>query len=129
EDRKRVAQVAALKAAHGCFTKRGDKLRVFGETFVGSTPTLVLGNRHAGREGPIDSGGAHLLGSDARGLLNERGVAGTSHSDLVREEDGSEHIVVPMHSIHAVKDRNAEASLERLLLEAVIEVSPGLEAI
>ena len=129
QDGKRVGQVRALKAAHRRPRHFPHQLRVFGETFVGAAPTHVLRHRHAGRKRPLDAGGADFLGRDALHLFHQRGVARRAQPDIVREDDRAEHVVVPVHRVDAVQDRNLEPRAPGVLLEPVVEIGPRLKAV
>jgi hypothetical protein len=55
-----------LQSLHEHAGVRGDDARIFGITFVGATPAIVLRHGDRGRERPVDAGGAHLLGGHPR---------------------------------------------------------------
>ena len=64
--RKSGAARFALQALHEDAGIRRHDARVFRIAFVGAAPAIVLRHRDGGREGPVDAGGAHLFGGDAR---------------------------------------------------------------
>ena len=74
---------------------------------------MSRGTVDAGSEGPLDAGGADFLGGDARDLLDQFRIAGAAETDVVGEHHGADHVVVAVHGIDAVEQRNAEAGLER----------------
>ena len=82
-----------------------------------------------GRERPLDSGGANFFGGDSLHLLDERGIARAAEADVVREDHRAQHVVVAVHGVDAVEDRDLQARLLGARLEAVVEVGPGLQGV
>ncbi len=105
------------------------QLRILGEAFVGAAPARILRHGDAGREGPLDAGGAHFLGGDALHLLHQRRIARAAEADVMREDHRAEDVVVPVHGVDAVEQRDLQARVPGVLLQAVVEVGPGLEAV
>ena len=77
----------------------------------------------------MDSGGADLLRGDACHLLDQRRIARAAQADLVREDDGAQHVVVAVHGVDAVEERNAQTRFFGVLLQAVVQIGPGLQAV
>ena len=126
---ERIAQPLALQAADRRFAELGDEVRIFGEAFVGAAPALVARHRDAGGEGPMDARGADLFRRDAADFFDQLRIARAAQADVVREDHRAEHVVVAVHGVDAVENRDAEPRLERLLLAAVVGVGPGFEAV
>ena len=129
QDGKRVGQVRALEAAHRRASHFLHQLRVFGETFVRAAPTYILRHRDARREHPLDAGGADFLGGDSLHSFHQRGVARASHPDVLRKDDRAQHVVVPVHRVDAVQDRDLEPRVGGVPLEPVVEIGPRLQAV
>jgi len=129
QDGKRVGQVRALEAAHRRASHFLHQLRVFGETFVRAAPTYILRHRDARREHPLDAGGADFLGGDSLHSFHQRGVARASHPDIVREDDRAQDVVVPVHRVDAVQDRNLKPRVGGVPLKPVVEIGPRLQAV
>src|SRR5437879_8203570 len=83
-------------------------------SLIGSAPTDILRNRHAGGEGPVDSGRSDLLGGDAGCLLDELRVVCAAQADVVRKNDSAQNVVVTVHRVNAIKERNAKSRLQCL---------------
>ena len=65
QHRERIRAIVALEAPHRRLAQLRHQVRIFAEALVGAAPADILRHRDARREGPLDSGGAHLLGGDA----------------------------------------------------------------
>ncbi len=126
---ERIGQVRTLQAAHGGFAQLRHQVRIFGKAFIGAAPALILCDRDAGREGPLNSGGAHLLRGDAGNLFHQRRIARASQADVMREDHRAQHVVVAVERVHAVEQRDAQAAAGGALLNAVVEIGPRLQAV
>src|SRR5690606_23221835 len=120
-----LARRAALHAGddrlHGL-----DQRRVLAVRLVGAAPALVAGDADAGREVPRDAGGAHLVGGDRARLLGELRVAARTDADVVRHDRRADDVVVAVHRVHAVDQRDLEAGRLRAQLVGVHHLRPGL---
>ena len=126
---QRIVQVVALEAAHRRTGEFAHQLGVFGEAFISAAPADILRDRDAGTEGPLNSRRADLFGGDALHLFDQLGIARAAQPDIVREDDRVEHVVVPVHGVDAVEDRNLEPRVLRARLQAVVEIGPRLQAV
>ena len=59
------------------------------------------------------------VGGDRADLLDERRVAGRAQADVVREDRRADHVVVAVHRVHAVDQRDLQPGRLRPQLEAV----------
>src|SRR5581483_4835105 len=98
---------------------------VLAEALVRPPPADVLWHGDTRGEGPVHARGADLLGSDQRRFLYQFRAAAAAETDVVREDGRADHVVVAVHRVNAVNDRDAEARSQRALLKAVIHVGPG----
>ncbi len=129
EDAPGVPKVPSLQPAHRRLAHLSHQLRVLGEALVRAPPPLVAGDGHAGGERPVDGGGPHLLRGEAPDLFDQGGVAGGAQADVVREDDRPQHVVVAMHRVHAVEERDPQARLRGVGLIALDHLGPVLEAV
>src|SRR5260370_32644618 len=105
------------------------KVGIFGEAFIGAAPANILRDGYARTEGPLNSGGADLLGGDALHLFDQLGIARAAEADVVREDDGVEHVVMPVHGVDTVEDGDLEARVLGARLQAGIDIPPRLPAV
>jgi len=125
EDAVGPAERVALKAAH---LGGAHDLRQFGglaKALVGAAPALVTDRGDARSESPVDAGPGHLEGDDLRCLAHQRGITRRPEADIVRKDDRPLDVVVAMHGIDAVEDRDGQTGGEGLGLEAVVHVRPA----
>src|SRR5262249_24729692 len=57
------------------------------------------------------------------------GGAGRRGREVVRDPDRPDHVVVPVHGVDTVEERDAQARLQRLRLAAVVHGAPVLQAV
>ena len=85
-----------------------DEGRVFAEGLVRTAPALVARDADAWREGPGGAGRPGLGCRDHAFLLHERGIARCAHADVVREHGGADEVVVAVHGVLAVDQRDLQ---------------------
>ena len=107
-----------LQADGGGGPELGDEGGVVAVAFVSPAPMRVLRDGDAGRKRPADAGSGDLLGRDPLGALDERGIMRRTHADVVRKHGGPINVVVAMHGINAVNERNFQARLPGFVLES-----------
>jgi len=125
----RRAGVVALVAADGGFAEGRDERGILREALVRAAPAVIARDGHGGREGPVDARRADLSRGDVRDLLHEVRVARRAQPDVVREDHGADHVGVPVHSVHAVQQRDAEPGLAREVLISLDHRGPVLAAV
>ncbi len=86
-------------------------------------------NGDAGRESPVHAGGADFFGSDARGFLDEVGIAGAAEADVLREASGADDVVVAVDRVNAIDERDFQTRVCGARLITVIHVRPGDEIV
>ena len=123
-DGERIGQICSLKAADGGPAQELHDVGTFRIAFVGPAPTQVAGDGHARGKDPVDAGGADFFGRDALDLLHQFRVAGAAQADVVRKNDGAGDVVVPVHGIDAIDQRDAQSRLQRVPLVAIHHVGP-----
>ena len=110
-----------MAAAPRLATSSGD----LAEALVGAPPALVARDREAGREVPVDAGAGDLARGDARGGLDDRGIARAAHADVVREDRRALDRAVAVDGVDAVEHRDPEPRRQRLALVAIVHLDPG----
>ncbi len=88
-----------LEAAHHRFAIGPNQVGIGAVAFVRASPARVLHDRERRREGPGDTGGAHLLGSHVADTLHQRRVMRSAEPDIVREKRCAVDIVVPVDRV------------------------------
>src|ERR1035438_7423432 len=91
EDSERIGQGVALESKDRGSSEVAYDGGIFGIAFVGPAPTRVLRNCHAGRERPIDTGGASFLRGDLHDPFHQRGVARAAEPNVVREDHSTQY--------------------------------------
>jgi len=89
--------------------QRAHDLRVLAVAFVASPPPRIPTDGDAGREGPVDAGGADLERRRLADPTRELRVPGGAEADVVGEHGGAIDVVVAVHGVGAVEDGDAEA--------------------
>jgi len=84
----------------------------------------VWRHRHAGGESPADAGARDLLRGHPFRLFDEAGVVGGPQPEVMREDRGPVNVVVAMHRVNAVEQRDFQAGLPGLTFEAVDKGQP-----
>ncbi len=125
----RVRQIGRLQSAHRGRSQGARQLWILGETFVRASPTHILRHGHTGRERPVDPRRAYFLCCDSPDLLHQIRIASTSERDVLREDHRPQHVVVTMHRVDAVQQRNAQTRAQCRLLAAIVHGGPGLAAV
>src|ERR1051325_8501187 len=126
---QRIAQVVSLVSAHGSLAHHARELGRLAETFVSSAPTLVTWHSHARRESPVNTGGPDFGRSDASRAFDEVRIARTAETDVVWEKDGAEHVVVAVHRVDTVKQRDTQTCVLRARLETIVVIGPVNQSI
>jgi hypothetical protein len=62
-------------------------------------------------------------------FLDQRGIARAAQPDIMREDHRAQNVVVPVHGVDAVEQRNLQARFQGALLIAVDQVGPGFQAV
>jgi hypothetical protein len=107
QHRRRTVQCRTLQAIDpGCH--RGHQFRCLAEGFIGSPPVVVTGHAQAGGEVPVDARAADLFGGGSGDVLDEARVSGGPEADVVREDGRALDVVVPVHGVDAVHDRDPQ---------------------
>jgi len=88
--------------------------RVLGVTFIGTTPTVILRNRHGRRERPFHAGHAGFGSGDPCDLPQQFRVARRAQADVVRKQGGANHVALAMHRVDAPYDRDGLATSARV---------------
>ncbi len=102
---------------------------ILAESLVRAAPADVLGHGHARGEIPGHPGGPHFDRRRAADFIDQVRVARRPQADIVREDDGALDVIVPVHAVGAVEERNAQPCLESLPLKTVGHVGPGLGSV
>jgi hypothetical protein len=108
---------ASLQAPDGRGAEQHRELRRLAVALVGATPAFVLRHGDARREVPQHAGRGHLQRRDPGGILDQPRIARAAETDVVREDDGAFHVVVTVHRVDAVDQRNREPCGERAFLK------------
>ena len=120
------AQAGTLQALDAGRAVLGDEVGVLAVALVRAAPANVLRNRDDRTEIPSNPGGIHLESRRGALLLYERRVVRGPHPDVLREDGRAFDVVVPMHGVDTVDDRDAKAGPKGGLLIGVDHVIPGL---
>ena len=123
------AQAGTLEALDAGRAELGDAVGVLTEALERAAPADVLGNRDDWPEIPSNPGGIHLESCGGTDLLNERRVVRGTHADVLREDGRAFDVVVPVHGVNAVEDRDAQTGPEGGLLIRVDHLVPSLRGI
>src|SRR6185369_6888390 len=124
-----VIKIALLQTSNRRRAKALGQVGCFAEAFVGSSPSLVARDSDAGRKGPVESRGADLFRRHLRCVFHQSRVARASQTDVVREHDGIQNVVVTMDSIDAEENWNCETGFQSLALKTVVQIGPCLETV
>ena len=62
-------------------------------------------------------------------FFDQRGIARGAEADVVREDHGAEHVVMAVYGVDAVEQGNLQPRERGVLLQAVVKIGPGLEAV
>ncbi len=117
-------EVGGLEAADCGSAELRNESGVFAEALVGAAPAVVADNGHAGSECPVDVRACDFFRSDTRGGFDDLFIACGSEADVVREDRGGLDVVVPVHGVDAIDERDGQAGLCALGVDAVHEVAP-----
>ena len=93
------------------------------DSYVRPQRSLRATHRHGAKSQSMPVAG-DLLGRDGRSRAPGR-VAGRAQADVVREDRRADHVVVPVHRVDAVDQRDAQRRGQRRVLEAVVHVGPA----
>ena len=86
----------------------GSYLRVFRVAFVSASPVTVAGNRQCGGKSPVQPHSGNLPGSDISNPFNQLRITGGAETDIVWENNRTQHVGIAMDSVDAVDDRNRQ---------------------
>ena len=109
-----VARVVALQARRSRRRHRRHQRRVLAERLVAAAPALVARDAQARRERPRHAGRADLLRGGPLDLLDQVGVARGAQARVVREDRRADHVVVAVHGVDAVDQRDLQPRGQRL---------------
>lgn len=120
--RRPVAVAEALDQRHG---EARDQLGVLAVALVAAAPADVERDADGRGEAPAHTGGGRLEGGGAADAAHQVHVVHGAEADVVREDGGAHHVVVPVHGVGAVEQRDAEAAPGRGPAEAHDHLAPG----
>ena len=120
-----VGRVRALEPDDGGRRQRGHERRVLAEGLVAAAPPLVPRGAEQRRERPRDAGRPDLGRGDLPGRLDQAGVARGTEAGVVRHDRRPDHVVVPVHGVDAVDQRDLQPCRQRLTLIPVDHVRPA----
>ena len=123
------AQARPLESLDACRAERCDLVSAFAVAFECAAPANVLWDRHDRSEIPADPRRVHLGRRCRADLLCERGVVRRADPHVLRKHRGASHVVVAVHGVDAVQDRDPEARPECGVLVALDHVVPGLRRV
>ena len=124
-----IRKAGALKPLDRRRAEQSYHLRRFAEAFVRAPPAHVLWDGNAGPERPVDARGADFFRRHARRLFHELRASRRAQAHVLREHRRPDDVVVPMHGVNPVEQRNTPPRLERPRLVAVIKVGPGFQIV
>ncbi len=101
-------EIIAVPALDGGPSECGDQVLVRGEALVGPSPPDVPGHGQTRGERPAGTGRGRLQRRGPGDAPHEVLVAGGPQADVVREDRGAAHVVVAVHGVGSVQDRDAE---------------------
>src|SRR4051812_7663374 len=111
-----VAEIVSLESSHCRFAQGSRQLWRFAETLICSPPSFVAGNRNAGRKRPLNTCRSYLFSCNSRSRLDQFWISGTTESDIMRKNCGTENIAVAMHCIDAIYHWDPEPALQGMRL-------------
>ena len=121
-----LGQVVALEAAHRCGHEVARGERRLAERLVGAAPAQVAPDIGHRGEIPVNAGRAHVRCGRLSELAGQPGVVRRTEPELVREHRRAQHVVVPVHRVDPVDDRNAvRLAAQGELLDVVRHLCPG----
>ncbi len=103
--------------------------RILGKTLVAAAPAHILRDGQRRSECPVDARGRNFLGGGRADSPHQVSIVRRAQADIVRIQDGSDHVAVSVYGIDAEQQRNrfvAVARFERYGVILMREAHPGL---
>ena len=122
--------IVALEALDGGRTQDRVEDGILTEGLVVAAVAGIARDLEHRREGPSNTHGCCASSGGRLAVVDQCGVGGRAHADAVRENLGAEHIVVAMHRVVAIDDRDMQPRiLDRVLLQGIDIGRPAIRNI
>src|SRR5262249_15952910 len=106
-----AASDRALQSGHERGAQLAHKIRIFAVPFISPSPTPILWTGKARSEIPRDAGRPHLQRRSLADAADELGVVRRAKPDIVRKQRRPVYVVIAMHRIDAMQQRDAKTRL------------------
>ncbi len=102
---------------------------ILAETFISPAPPLILRISESRCKSPLNTAGAHFFCRRPADFYKQFFVSGRPQTDIVGKNSGAIYVIVSVHGIYAVKQRNPQTAVKRRLFQFINSALPVQNAV